>query len=133
MKEFSPLFRGTVAQGELKMWSPEGFRKHLSSLRGEVEVIVRKWKKRRVIEQNSLYWAYLKMIEEDTGNPSVYLHEYFKNSLLPHRVISLGGKKYEVPMSTTELSTIEFTNYLKRIEAETGLPIPPVQKVDAGD
>jgi len=130
MKNLAPIFRGQIENGELKLAQPDLFKKYLSSLRGECEIIVRKWKKRRVITQNALYWGYLRMIEEETGNQSVYLHEYFKKIFLPPKHLKIFGKETEVPISTTELSTVEFANYLKKIEIETGLPIPDKNKFD---
>lgn len=78
--------------------------------------------------QNNFYWAYLGIIEQETGNNSNDLHEFFKLKLLPPKEITIRGKEKNhiltTTRSTTELTKAEFTDYLDKICALTGVPIP---------
>lgn len=82
----------------------------------------------RSSQQNRLYWAYLGIIEQDTGNFSEDLHLFFKEKLLPKKAITIKGHKgeYELmkPVSTTELSKADFGEYMMKINAMTGIPVP---------
>ena len=77
----------------------------------------------RSLSQNKLYWKYLELIEMETGNTANDMHEYFRRTLLPPKFIKVMGKEIKIPKSTTELSKIEFGDYLDKISAETGVAI----------
>ena len=91
-------------------------------------------KSTRSLSQNNLYWHYLSVIEAETGNTAEELHEYFRRTLLPAKFITIEidgkNKEIKIPRSTTELSKIEFGEYLDKICAETNVPIP--NPVEAG-
>lgn len=125
-----PIFKGIVENGKLELTERKAFNIYLSSLKGEVEVIVRKRIKRRNIKQNKLYWAYLDLIEKETGNSAEDLHEVFKRDYLESRLKEILGKKEKLSGTTTTLSTHEFANYLKKIEQRTNVLIPDWNKVD---
>jgi len=78
--------------------------------------------------QNRFYWTYLGIVEKETGNNAADLHEYFKRVLLPpvFTKVTIQGKEIEVktPRSTTTLSKLEFVEYLDKISAMTGVPVP---------
>lgn len=84
----------------------------------------------RSLSQNALYWFYLGVIESETGNNADDLHQYFKRTLLKPKIINVMGKEIRVPCSTTELSKLEFGEYMEKICAETNVPIPDPK--DAG-
>ena len=75
-------------------------------------------------QQSRYYWNYLNIIEFETGNNSNDLHEYFKRELLPPVWKEVRYKKFRVPASTTKLSKTEFSDYLDKICALTGVPLP---------
>jgi hypothetical protein len=79
---------------------------------------------KRSLSQNNFLWLYYGIIERETGNDSISLHEYFKRELLPPKFIKLKGKEYRVSRSTTELNKIEFGEYLDKICALSNVPIP---------
>lgn len=86
-------------------------------------------KPKRSNQQNRFYWLYLHIIEVETGNNADDMHEYFKRTLLSPRFISVkdkNGKEIEVkiPGSTTKQNKIEMGEYLDKISAKTGVPIP---------
>lgn len=86
-------------------------------------------KPKRTNAQNRFYWVYLRIIENETGNSSNDLHEYFKRVLLPPRFITIKNKErkdleVKIPASTTKLNKIDMGEYMEKICAETGVPIP---------
>lgn len=82
-------------------------------------------------QQNRLYWLYLNVIETETGDDSVSLHEYFKRAFLPPKFIKVMGKDIKIPASTTELNKSDFSEYIMRIEQETGIPCPNPKDLEA--
>ena len=90
----------------------------------DVDVIIKKPSKDRSLGQNSYYWLYLSIIAKDTGDNENNLHEYFKRALLPPKYIKVLKKEIKIPSSTTNLSTTEFSEYITKIEALTGIPSP---------
>lgn len=79
-------------------------------------------------QQNNYYWLYLDIISNETGNDPIELHEFFKRKLLPRKKVSIKGKKkdheFERETSTTELSKIDFGEYLDKICQITEVPLP---------
>lgn len=91
------------------------------------DIIVRVPK--RSISQNSYYWLYLTVISHETGNDVDDLHGFFKRKFLPITsgvIVLKGGMQhtYKKLTSTTDLSKAEFGEYLDKICAETGVPLP---------
>lgn len=93
--------------------------------------------KKRTLPQNSLYWAYLHIISRETGNDIEDLHYSFRFSFLEPQLIEVsdfkkGGRTMVAELrSTTSLSKQEFTDYLERICAETGIPIPNAEEISS--
>jgi hypothetical protein len=85
---------------------------------------------KRSLSQNKLYFAYLNIIEIETGNTADDLHQYFKRTLLPPKFIQVLGKEIKVPKSTTELSKIEFSDYMDKISAEVNIPVPDPRELE---
>jgi len=79
---------------------------------------------KRTNNQNRFYWFYLGIISSETGDDSNSLHEYFRRTFLPPKFITVMGKEIKIPTSTTELSKIEFGEYMDRISADTEIEIP---------
>lgn len=79
---------------------------------------------KRSDNQHRYYWLYLGIIERETGNDSNDLHEYFKRVFLPAKFIQVMGKEVKIPKSTKELTKNDFGEYLEKICAETGVPLP---------
>lgn len=70
------------------------------------------------------YWAYLTLIEKETGNNANDLHLFFKQTLLPPVFRLVLGKEREFPRSTKTLDKEEFSTYLDKICAEVQIPLP---------
>ena len=80
------------------------------------EVIIRKPKSFRSLPQNKLYWLWLNCISDETRNDKNDLHDFFKDKFLPTKEIKIKNICRIVSMSTTELSTAQFKNYLDHIQ-----------------
>ena len=94
-----------------------------------IEVIFREHKSKRRNEQNSFYWVRLNEISNQCYiggrryNPET-LHEHCKREYLPEDCYN-GMEKWKflpngdrfLRMSTTDLNTSEFANYLTQVEA----------------
>ena len=72
-------------------------------------------KSKRSITQNALYWAWLTVIEDSTGNDKEDLHEYFKQKLLGYEISEVLNETIERLKTTTKLNTKTFTDYLEGI------------------
>jgi len=92
------------------------------------EVRIELPEKNRTLSQNAFYWAYLEIISREYGNTAEELHHFFKEKLLPKRIVKIKGKKnvHEIEMtgSTTKLSKTEMGEYLDKISALCEVPIP---------
>lgn len=90
---------------------------HIQSLDGVYRVTIEPYKKNRSNAQSRLYWMWLGIIGDDTGNSPENLHEILKLKFLGTEKINSLGYSIEIPKSTTKLTTQEFTDYLDKIEA----------------
>jgi hypothetical protein len=81
----------------------------------------------RSLSQNNLYWMYLQIIERETGNNANDLHEYFRRKFLPPKFIKVMGQEVKIARSTTELKKHEFSEYMEKISAETGVAVPDTE------
>ena len=87
--------------------------------------------------QNRYYRVYLKNIEEETGNDADYLHEHFKRKYLalpPKDIVLADGSTVLVVTyrSTASLNKTEFSEYLQKIERDTGIPLPDTDEFHYG-
>ncbi len=94
----------------------------------DATVRIDKPEKSRTLPQNRYYWVYLSLISKETGNNEEDLHAFFRQKLLPKRYIKIVGKQgtYEIEdyKSTTKLTKLEFSDFLEKICAITGVPLP---------
>lgn len=85
-------------------------------------------RRRRTIDQNSLYWLWLKCLQDETGEDKERLHEYFKARYLGISTVEVFGVDVQMSASTTKLDTKEMTHYLDRIQqfalADLGIALP---------
>jgi hypothetical protein len=110
---------------KLKMSSSDYFQTRIQKLPlGKYTVTVSDTKKRRSNSANAFYWVYLTLLEEETGNDKMELHEYFKRKHLQPRNIKVMGKEITIPGSTKTLKSYEMSEYIKKIEVETGILAP---------
>lgn len=126
-----PRFRAKVDNGKLVFHDNTAFLAHLWRFKSDdvLEVTVEKPKKQRSLEQQGYYWGcILPVMSHDTGHSTEELHEILKRMFLPRKIVNFKGKEYPLPGSTTQLTRLEFAEYLTRCIAEAGsmgITIPP--------
>jgi hypothetical protein len=116
--------------GEMDLGSPYNqarFKQYLKENQGKVFRIEQE-KSTRTLSQNALYWKFLGVIEMETGNGANDLHEYFRRTLLEPKFITVMGKEIKIPRSTTELAKYEFGEYMEKISALSGVPVPDTEE-----
>lgn len=87
-------------------------KKHIGTLIGkDIEIRIGVRGKGRSNEQNSLYWLWLTELELWSGQAKEDWHNFFQHKFLLKR-----DKKIPYVLSTTELDTVGFTDYLANIE-----------------
>lgn len=140
MKQPIPIFSGTVDEkGKLDMprFERASMNRWLSTLKGqEVDITIRKHKKKRTNDQNAYYFGVVIPILADYfgyDDPET-LHAELKLMFNPVESKIRPGEK--VGGTTTKMSTIEFMagddSYVERIcrwaAEEYGIYIPPPEK-----
>jgi hypothetical protein len=79
-------------------------------------VSITAFKKDRSSQQNRYYWGtVLKIISDYTGYSQNDLHDLFKSTFLPSKMIVIGGKNKSITTSTAELTTVEFEQYISDV------------------
>jgi hypothetical protein len=104
-------------------------RKHIAdiikSFNGEnIVITIEKRKKKRSNNQNAFYWLVIDIMRDGFNNTLgenvgvQEVHEFLKNRFLFKEIVNENiGEVVKMPKSTTELSTIEFEEYLDNIRA----------------
>lgn len=120
--------------------------------KNQMEIIIRPYKRNRSREQNSLYWKWLTVIEQETGQDRESLHEHYKGRFLARilvrddiRYATMSQRVKQVRndgmhdiadamrsdimfmTSTSVLSTKQFSEYMDCIErdvANFGITLP---------
>ena len=120
-----PVHHGQVKDYKLLMRNVDKWRSWLMQMNGQkVRVVVEIDRPIRSIPQNRLYWAYLSYIEAETGNTAEEIHEIAKRKFLPPQTVFFKGESYKIPGTTTKLDKLQFMDYMDRICAWSGVPIP---------
>lgn len=125
------MWYGEIRAGRIKM--SEATKKsfvHWANNHEEGHVVIQEHLPKRSHSQNAYYWVYLGVISAETGEVATALHAYYKQLFLPPVIATVFGKEIEVQRSTTELNKQEFGEYLERICADCGIPLPNPE--DAG-
>ena len=95
----------------------------------DIKISKKRWN--RSISQNNLYWLWLTCIEQETGQERDSLHEFFKAKFLGFSDIHVLGHEVTKVVSSTELDTAQFKNYLDKIQifvsTELGIELPDPQ------
>lgn len=96
---------------------------------GEYTVkIVRKTKPRSV-NQNALMWMWFTCLEASTGQPKEDWHDYYAAKFLS-RQAAIGNKYVWVPGRTSQLNSLQMTEFLNKVQADAAtefgvnLPLP---------
>ena len=121
------VFVAQIKNGNLSLGSEHNkqrFKRFLEGNEGKTLRIVESDKPLRSINQSKFYWLYLELIERELGQDAKSLHEWAKRKFLPAKFIKVMGGDIRIPGSTTDLTKGEFSDYMDRICAECGVPIP---------
>jgi len=117
------LFFSRIQAGKLLLNNIKNFNDFLASQKdGVYEIRIKKWRKKRSLQQNNLYWLWIGIIAKDTGYDGDELHTTFRGMFLTDE-----SKKLPLIRSTTALTTMEFGQYLGKIErkmADMGISLP---------
>lgn len=127
----TPIFLAKVSNSTLQLQTPDKFRTYLYSLKGQqVEVVVRLPRKDRSTQQNKWYWkCIVGIVAEHFGYLPEEMHQAYK--LLFLRMHEEGKPK--TVRSTTQLSTVEFSQYTEKCQhwaAEQGIIVPSPNEVE---
>ena len=114
MKPLYHKWHGTVNQGRFQ---PEdvGYFGHLSALSGKrVFVAVEPFRKARSGNQNRYLWLLYGIIGDHIGDDPDSVHR----SLAARHLVENPGEPLPKIRSTTDLSTVEMTDYIERIKRD---------------
>jgi len=90
-----------------------------------MEVVVRKYKRNRSLEQNNTYWDWVDTIGKELGYPKDDMHEVLMRQFLKPHILEIDGKQIEV-YSTKRLNVREMSEYMERVDqlaAEYGITL----------
>lgn len=111
----NPVFSGKVEKGNLVLDRPDRFMVHLSKYDGKpVEVVVRKKKSQRSINQNAAYWGIaVEILCQQTGFSREEMHEALK-AKFASRIDEKTGLL--IVESTAKMDTVRFMKYYDDIQ-----------------
>lgn len=127
---------GTIVQerpgkNRLKINSPEYYGHVINQYKPGDYVTITLTNKRpkRTVSQNNYYWgAVLPNIAQETGeNDLQALHELFKSKFLTTETVETPWGEITKIKSTAELSVLEFSEFIEKIAALTGIQPPPTE------
>lgn len=108
----TPKFKATISNGSINFYNREAFTKHIAKLEGDVSITVTKWRKPRSNEQNKYYWGVVvQILSDEIGYTPDEIHDELRSRFLREH-----GDKIDRIKSTTELSTVEFEDYVTQIK-----------------
>ncbi len=118
---------GETGKKKIEFHSLRWLQHNLNQLKDgqEISVVIDVKKPKRTVQQCRFYWgAYLPLICEATGHTPEELHAYFKGKYLTRGIKSILGHPTRLQASTTDLNVSEFSEYIRNIESESGIPAP---------
>jgi hypothetical protein len=126
-----PLFNGFIRNGELCVEDAEKFDSYVKNFEGkEVHISVGLKNKDRSNNQNRYYWGVvIEILQKEIG----YETKEMMHDALRFEFLQLHTEKLPTVRSTTDLTTVEFEEYLSRIRqwsSEQGIYIPLPHEVD---
>lgn len=132
-----PIFSGRVLSGGLLVLdAPKDYAKYVRSLHGQfVEVVVRKLRTQRSLDQNAYWWAVpVRLLAEHCGYTDDQMHYVLLGECFGYVI---GPHGHDIPnvASSSKLTTDEFSRLIEWVlvwgPTEMGVEIPPPNKVAA--
>lgn len=113
--KMTPVFRGKIEKGKLALDTPDRFRVHLSRYEGQsVEVVVRKKKSQRSLQQNRAYFGIaVEILCDKTGFNREEMHDALKQKFASRIDEKTGLTIIE---STADMDTVRFMKYYDDIQ-----------------
>lgn len=118
-----PFFGKIDINGKLSINDKSNFVKYLKQFKPinkdftEVEILIRKRKSKRSLEQNRLWWLYITILANETGMLKDAMHEICKYKFLKKEtVIESTGEIMEYIGSTTQLNKSEFADMIAELQ-----------------
>lgn len=129
----APIFKATINDGKMTLFNKEVFTKYIKTLKGEVNLIIKPYKRVRSINQNNYYWGVvLPIISDETGMETEEIHEAMKIKFTKKKY-DIKGKEIWTVGSTSLLNTLEFGEFLDKViswAGEFGIEIPPPNTIE---
>ncbi len=79
-------------------------------------ITVEPFKKKRTNSQNSLYWKWVSIVANETGNSQDDVHEILKAKFCPPRVVRFNDEERQI-RTTTKMTTADMTQYMDAVYA----------------
>ena len=110
-----PIFQAKIENGKLILETPNRFRVHLAKYEGKpVEVVVRRKKSRRSLNQNAAYWGIMvEILSEHTGFTREEVHEALKQKFASRLDEKTG---FTIIESTAKMDTFRFIKYYSDVQ-----------------
>lgn len=130
-RSFAAVIGGEPGAHKLRIKAGPYYRTFLNRLKlgSQVSIEITDRKPKRTEAQNRYLWVFYGDIARETGHSPEELHEYFKAEFLPAKTTEVFGKQVSIPPSTTNLTRIEFGEYIDKIASLTGVEPPPVETI----
>jgi len=118
----TPTFSARIMDGKLRFFDKERLKEWLKKLTGKpLTVTIKPKQKKRTELQNNLYWLWLTIIAEETGQDKDDIHDFYKTKFLT-RTIHIKGmdlikREAKVIGSTATLNTRSFGEYLDKVQS----------------
>lgn len=116
-KQLSPVILGSVVAGKFSADDKDLLRRAFWPHEGKrVELTVKRHRKNRTLPQNNYYWGVVvPMVGDAIGESDLEaIHEVLKREH-NYYIKPVGKQEIRVPMSTADLNTAEFEEYLEKI------------------
>lgn len=118
-------FNASIINNKIKFDNIQIVREYIQTLENKKIVITieKKVKKRttgkegELGNQNGWYWKIIIPIcSKELGYSNKEMHEIFISEFAPYKVKKLGNKYIKLPIRTSEMNTIQFTEYCELIK-----------------
>ena len=108
-------FNGRVESGHLVLVNRQALLDYVNRLPDcSVTLIVERWHQKRSLPQNGYYFGVIvSMMADETGYSKPECHEILKAQCIPPKWKQIGDVWVELKRSSTELTTVEFTEFIE--------------------